>query len=61
MAKDPNEYPTFTFRISDDLRDWFKEYSQRTGKPMGLMLKEYIEQLKRKDERAQRKTQEAST
>lgn len=47
-------------RVSVDLYEWLKDYSNRTGQSMSVILKDYLESLKRKDERAQRKTQEAT-
>jgi len=49
-----------SLKINSQLRAWFKDYCDRQGKGMSQMLKEYIEGLRRKDERAKRNTQEAN-
>lgn len=53
----PKDYPIFRFRISDEQYNWLRDYSKRIGVPMSAIIKEYLDQLKRKDERAQRSAQ----
>lgn len=54
MAKTYRGSPLFHMRMPAGLYDWFKDYSVRTGKPMSAILKEYLQELRRFDERAQR-------
>lgn len=34
---------TFTIRITDELLDWLKETSRRTGIPVGRLIREQLE------------------
>ena len=53
MAKKYDGSPLFHMRMPEGLYDWLRGYSKRTGKPMSAIIKEYLESLRRKDERAQ--------
>jgi hypothetical protein len=37
---------TLTIRLTDDLLNWLKEKSQRTGVPMGRLVREQLESAK---------------
>ena len=50
MAKNPNDYARFYFRINDDLLNWLREYSKRTNKSMGGIIKESLENIRKQDE-----------
>ena len=50
MAKNPNDYTAFYFRISDDLLEWLREYSKRQKKAMGAIIKESLENIRKQDE-----------
>ena len=50
MAKPPNDYTGFYFRISDDLLEWLRDYSKRINKSMGTIIKEYLEAIRQQDE-----------
>ena len=51
MARTYRGSPLFHMRIPEGLYDWFRDYSLRTGQPMSAILKEYLQELRRKDER----------
>ncbi|MBV8207991.1 MAG: ribbon-helix-helix domain-containing protein, partial [Acidobacteria bacterium] len=34
---------TFTMRLTDDLLEWLKETSRRTGIPVGRLIREQLE------------------
>jgi hypothetical protein len=40
---------TLTVRLTDDLRDWLKETSRRTGIPMGRLVREQLESARSDD------------
>ena len=46
------------FRVSKEMHRWFKFYALRNEKTMSAILKEYLEELRRKDEHAQAAKQE---
>ena len=37
---------TLTIRLTDDLRDWLKEKSRRTGVPVGRLIRQHLETAK---------------
>jgi hypothetical protein len=37
---------TLTIRLTDELLDWLKETSRRTGVPMGRLIREQLENAK---------------
>jgi len=37
---------TLTIRLTDELLDWLKETSRRTGVPMGRLIREQLEAAK---------------
>jgi hypothetical protein len=37
---------TLTIRLTDDLRDWLRETSRRTGIPVGRLVREQLESSK---------------
>ncbi len=39
---------TFTIRLTDELLDWLKETSRRTGIPVGRLIREQLETAKTK-------------
>lgn len=39
---------TFTIRLTDELVDWLKETSRRTGIPVGRLIREQLETAKAK-------------
>ncbi len=39
---------TLTIRLDDELLDWLKETSRRTGIPMGKLIREQLENAKDK-------------
>jgi hypothetical protein len=39
---------TLTIRLTDELRDWLKERSRRTGIPVGRLIREQLETAKAK-------------
>ena len=39
-------------RINEDMYVWLSDYSKRVDKPMSTIIKDYLEELRRKDERA---------
>jgi Ribbon-helix-helix domain len=39
---------TFTIRLTDELVDWLKETSRRTGIPVGRLIREQLETAKDK-------------
>jgi hypothetical protein len=39
---------TLTIRLTDDLLDWLKETSRRTGIPVGRLIREQLESAKAK-------------
>jgi len=49
MAKNPNDYTGFYFRISDDLLEWLREYSNRKKKSMGTIIKEHLVKLREEE------------
>lgn len=40
--------PTLTIRLTDELLDWLKETSRRTGVPVGRLIREQLEAAKNK-------------
>ena len=55
MPKHPNDYPRFYMRMNVDMLGWLKDYAQRKSISMTGIIKEQLEQLRRKDKgRAQR-------
>ena len=58
MPRPPKPHTRMGLRVSVDLYEWLKDYSNRTGQSMSVILKDYLESLKRKDERTKRNTQE---
>jgi hypothetical protein len=54
MTKRRLDHPNFNMRVNPDLLIWFQTYSQRQGKSMSAILKDYLRSLKRRDEQAQR-------
>lgn len=54
----PKDYPIFRFRISHEQYDWLRDYSGRIGKPMSAVIKDYLDELRRKDARIQRLVQQ---
>lgn len=55
MRKRPNDYPKTSVRINNALLEWLKDYSKRTNKSMGSIIKEGLEIIRKQDE--QRKVQ----
>lgn len=49
MAKKHPGSPLFHMRMPQELLDWFRDYSQRTGKPMTAIIREHLEELMRQD------------
>lgn len=49
MPKTYKGSPLFHMRMPQPLYDWFRNYSERTGKPMSTILKDYLEELRRED------------
>jgi predicted DNA binding CopG/RHH family protein len=45
---------TLTFRLTSDLLSWLKETSQRTGVPMGQLVREQLEKAKSNGGRQQK-------
>ncbi|MBV8050322.1 MAG: ribbon-helix-helix domain-containing protein [Acidobacteriaceae bacterium] len=37
---------TLTIRLTDDLLDWLKEKSRRTGIPVGRLIRQHLEEAK---------------
>ena len=54
MVKKPSDYPRLNIRISEEMHSWLRDYAKRQDKSMSTILKEYLEELKRKDERAKK-------
>ena len=53
MAKNPNDYTRFYFRINDDLLDWLREYSKRKNKSMSRIIKENLETIRKQDKQCE--------
>jgi predicted HicB family RNase H-like nuclease len=49
MPKKPNDYPRLNLRISEEMHNWLRDYAQRHGKSMSAILKDYLNELRRKD------------
>ena len=49
MKKKRRDYPKLNLRISDDMLEWLKDYSKRTGRPMSVIIKDHLQQLQRRD------------
>jgi hypothetical protein len=45
----------FTFRAEFDAMEWFKDYCKRNGTSASEEIRKWIQSLKRKDQRTQRK------
>ena len=52
MAKTYKGSPLFHMRMPEGLYDWFRNYSKQTGKPMSVIIKDYLEKLRREDKDA---------
>ena len=52
MAKKYDGSPLFHMRMKEDLYDWLRGYSKRVGKPMSVIIKEYLEKLRHEDKDA---------
>jgi len=49
------------FRISVELADWFKDYAEHQGVSMSQIIKNHLEAIRRKSERARRKDKGEAT
>ena len=54
-ARKEKRSPLFHMRMPEELYDWLRDYSRRTGQPMAAIIKDHLRTLKRKDEGARRK------
>ena len=50
MRKKPNDYPKFSFRLSEDLLKWLEECAKKQGKSKGTLIKELLEDARRQQE-----------
>jgi len=53
--------PIFHVRLKEEMYEWFRDYANRQSKPMGGIIKEYLEELWHKDEHAPRRAQRETT
>jgi predicted DNA-binding protein len=53
MKKNYRGSPLFHMRLPEELYDWFRGYSRRTGKPMSVILKDHLQTLRAADQRTQ--------
>jgi predicted HicB family RNase H-like nuclease len=49
MRKKPSDYPRLNLRISEEMHNWLRDYARRQGKSMSAILKEHLNELRRKD------------
>ena len=50
MGKQPNDYPRFTFRLSEELLEWLEECAKKQGKSKGTIIKELLEDARRQQD-----------
>ena len=48
MSKQPNDYPRFTFRLSEEMLTWLEEYAKKQDKSKGTVIKELLEDARRR-------------
>ena len=49
MPKQPNDYPRFSFRLSEELLKWLEEYAKKQDKSKGTVIKELLEDARRRN------------